>query len=349
MKKTYTETLLPPSDLPDGDFSGLKSGRRMGQLKTDHWHILKGLLRNPLSVIGLVLVLIFALLALSAPLIAPPIGADPYTIPRDGYQYEPQPMGSAWMNNAPEIPFWYKAFTGQDQWTHLLGTTEGQYDIFYGIIWGTRTAFKSAFIVVLATFLIGVLIGSLAGYYGGVLDNILMRIVDIFMTLPFIFAALIMAAVLTPLMGRSPFPSILALITFGWMGYARIIRGDVLAIKQRDFVMAARAIGVKDGQILIRYILPNAIFPTLAYATLNVGEVVLSFAALSFLGIGTQVGTADWGQLLSFGRNWIMSLAQYWYIVVWPALALVLFVLAWNLIGDALRDLFDPHTKDQYD
>jgi peptide/nickel transport system permease protein len=109
--------------------------------------------------------------------------------------------------------------------------------------------------------------------------------------------------------------------------------------------MAARVIGAKDGRILFRHILPNAIFPTLVLASLAIGDVVLSFAALSFLGIGTQLGYADWGQVLSFARNWIGSLDKYWYIVVWPGLILVLFVMGWNLVGDALRDVLDPRMR----
>jgi peptide/nickel transport system permease protein len=254
-------------------------------------------------------------------------------------------MMAVWESDPPPLPFWWKPIMKTDQWVHILGTSQGQYDIFYGVIWGTRTAFRTGLIVVIATFLIGVIIGSVSAYAGGVVDNILMRVVDVFMTLPFILAALIMAAVLTPRIGKSLIPAIIALITFGWMGYARIIRGDILAIKERDYVMAARVIGVKDGRILFRHILPNAIFPTLVLASLAIGEVVLSFAALSFLGIGTQIGYADWGQVLSFARNWIGNLSTYWYIVVWPGLTLVLFVMGWNLVGDALRDVLDPRMR----
>ncbi len=254
-------------------------------------------------------------------------------------------MGSEWERNVPPIPFWYRAVTGKEEWVHLLGTSQGQYDVFYGIIWGTRTAFKTGLIVVVATFLIGVVIGSVSAYYGGTVDNVIMRIVDVFLTLPFILAALIMAAVLTPKIGKSLIPTMVALITFGWMGYARIIRGDILSLKERDYVMAARVIGVKDGRILFRHIIPNAIFPTLVLASLAIGDVVLSFAALSFLGIGTEIGYADWGQVLSFARNWITSLQNYWYIVIWPGLTLVLFVMGWNLVGDALRDVLDPRMR----
>lgn len=315
-------------------------------LGPENYRIVLGLMKTPASILGFVLIALFILVAVGAPVIAPPLeGKDPYKIPRDGFSSEPRSMGSAWERNVPPIPFWYKAVMGKDEWVHILGTSQGQYDVFYGIIWGTRTAFRTGFIVVVATFLIGVVIGSISAYYGGIIDNIIMRIVDVFMTLPFILAALIMAAVLTPRIGKSLIPTMIALITFGWMGYARIIRGDILSLKERDYVMAARVIGVKDNRILFRHIIPNAIFPTLVLASLAIGDVVLSFAALSFLGIGTEVGYADWGQVLSFARNWITSLQDYWYIVVWPGLTLVMFVMGWNLVGDALRDVLDPRMR----
>ena len=232
-----------------------------------------------------------------------------------------------------------------DRWVHLMGTASGQWDIFYGVIWGTRTAFRVGLLVTVVSLLIGMILGSLAGYYGGTVDEVIMRVVDIFMTLPFLMAALITSAVLTPRIGRSLAPAMLAIIAFGWMTYARLIRGDILAIKQRDYVQAAKVIGATDAGILRRHILPNAIFPTLVYASMDLGNVVLSFAALSFLGVGTEIGYADWGQLLSFARDWITNLATYWYIVVFPGVALVLFVLGWNLVGDALRDVLDPRLR----
>ena len=323
--------------------------RKIGWLERflgpENYRIVRGLLKTPASILGFSLIGLFIIIALAAPWIIPPVGSDPYQIPRDGFSSEPKPMMSTWTRNAPALPFWWKPIMRTDKWVHLLGTSQGQYDVFYGVIWGTRTAFKTGFIVVVATFLIGVIIGSISAYYGGAVDNVIMRIVDVFLTLPFLLAALIMAAVLTPKIGKSLIPAIIALITFGWMGYARIIRGDILSIKERDYVMAARVIGAKDGRILFRHILPNAIFPTMVLASLAIGDVVLSFAALSFLGIGTQIGYADWGQVLSFARNWISSLNTYWYIVVWPGLTLVLFVMGWNLVGDALRDVLDPRLR----
>jgi peptide/nickel transport system permease protein len=321
-------------------------GRLERLLGPDNYRVLMGLFKTPAAILGFSLIVFFVIVALAAPAIAPPLRAsDPYKMPRDGFAAEPRPMGSEWRRNVPPLPFWWDAIMGTDEWVHVFGTSQGQYDVFYGVIWGTRTAFKTGMIVVISTLLIGIVVGSVSAYYGGAVDNIIMRIVDVFLTLPFILAALILAAVLTPKIGRSLVPSILALITFGWMGYARIIRGDILSTKERDYVMAARVIGVKDSRILFRHILPNAIFPTLVLASLAIGDVVLAFAALSFLGIGTEIGYADWGQVLSFARNWIISLDQYWYIVVFPGVTLVLFVMGWNLLGDALRDVLDPRMR----
>ena len=315
-------------------------------LGPENYRIVKGLLKTPASIVGFLLIFFFILIAIAAPVITPPVNPnDPYKIPHDGYKSEPQPMGAAWKTNAPPLPFWWKPIMGTDKWTHVFGTSQGQYDVFYGIIWGTRTAFRKGLTVTIVTFLIGIIIGSISAYYGGWVDNVLMRIVDIFLTLPLFLAALILATIITPRIGRSLYPAIIALIAFGWMTYARIIRGDILSIKERDYVMAARVIGVKDSRILFRHIIPNAIFPTLVYASLDVGNVVLNFAALSFLGIGTEIGFADWGQVLSFARNWITSLDVYWYIIAWPGLTLVLYVMGFNLVGDALRDVLDPRMR----
>lgn len=323
-----------------------KIGRVERVLGPENYRIITGLLKTPASILGFILIGLFIIIAVAAPWIAPPVNPnDPYKIPRDGFSPDPRPMGAEWTRNQPPLPFWWKPIMGTDQWTHILGVSTGQYDIFYGIIWGTRTAFNTGLIVTFSTLLIGILIGSISAYYGGLIDNILMRIVDVMMTLPFLLAALIMAAVLTPRIGKSVLPAVIALITFGWMGYARVIRGDILSVKERDYILAARVIGVKDSRILFRHIIPNAIFPTIVLASLAIGDVVLSFAALSFLGIGTEIGYADWGQVLSFARNWITSLGTYWYIVVWPGLTLVLFVMGWNLVGDALRDVLDPRMR----
>jgi peptide/nickel transport system permease protein len=333
----------------EGELSEL-SYRKIGRLERllgpEFYRILKGVFTTPISLIGFVLIAFFVFIAIAAPLIAPPEpNFDPYMIPRDGIIQNPLAPGTVWQYNPPPLPFWWHAVTGLDHWVHLFGTASGAWDIFYGVIWGTRTAIKVGVIVEGITLLIGILIGSLSAYYSGWFDNILMRITDIFMTFPFFMAALTLSAILTPIIGKGTLPAIIALVAFGWMSYARLIRGDILSVRERDYILAARVVGSKDGRILLRHIIPNAIYPTLVLASMDIGTVVISFAALSFLGIGTETGYADWGQLISFAHNWIPSLGIYWYMVVYPGMALVLFVLGWNLVGDALRDIMDPRMR----
>ena len=284
----------------------------------------KKLLTNPLSLIGLVLVLFFVFVAVAAPWLAPPPRPeDPYKIPRAGFSPVPKPP-------SPEHPF---------------GTAAGQYDIYYGVVWGTRTAFKVGLIITSVTLFIGLIVGTTAAYFGRWIDELLMRIADLFLAFPFLVAAVTLAAVLQAKIGRGLITAMIALIVFGWMSYARLIRGDVLVLKERDYVTAARAAGAGHLRILFRHILPNAIYPTLVVASMDIGSYVLSFSALSFLGLGAEVGYADWGQMISFARDWIPVLANYWWIVVYPGTAILLFVLGWNLIGDAFRDILDPRMR----
>ena len=312
------------------------------------------LLSNKLSVTGFIMLGIFALIFLLAPVIAPPLlnSRDPMVIPRDGFGTVPQPPGSAWTRNAPPLPFWYQAVTGQDKWVHLFGVASGGWDIFYGVIWGVRTAFAAGVIITFTTLVIGVLVGAVSAFYGGIVDLVLQRITEVFMTFPFLMAALTAATILTPLLGGKAgvggtglLTAGIAIIIFGWMGYARLIRGDILSVRERDYVMAARAVGSRDFRIMLRHIVPNAIFPTLVVASLDIGTYVITFAALSFLGLGAEAGYADWGQLISSARNWITTLHQYWYVVFYPGMAIILFVLGWNLVGDAVRDVLDPRMR----
>ena len=338
---------LQPRDLGGGE---LREQTRLEKAIGPEWaRLIRGIVTNPLSVIGIVLVVFFALMAIFAPVLAPtpPGTRNPMQIPRDGFRAEPQPPMSAWNRNPPEtIPWWYQnIWPRKDSWVHLFGTTSGQYDIWYGTIWGARTAFFASFVVTIAATIIGVLIGALAGFYGGWVDETLMRVVEIFIAFPFITGALILASLLTPVFGRSVWPATIALIIFGWTGYARQLRGDILATKERDYVLAARASGAKDSHLMMKHVIPNAMFPTMVRISLDLGAVVLSFAALSFLGIGLPEGYADWGQVVSFARAWILTLNQHWYIIVFPGIALLLYGLGWNLIGDALRDILDPKLR----
>ncbi|ERI11995.1 ABC transporter permease [Brucella sp. RRSP16] len=284
--------------------------------------LLRYLLRNPVSLIGVLILLAFVLVAIFAPVLAPPqeFQMSVYDTPRAGFLATPQPPSAE----------------------AIFGTTEGQYDIYYAVIWGTRTAFKIGLGVVAISVLIGTLIGSVAAYYGGTVDEILMRIVDVFMAVPFLIAAM----VLTALLGKGIGPITIALTTFGWMGYARVIRSEILRIREMDYVHAARSYGAGDLRLIALHILPNAFFPVLVLATMATGSMVLSASALSFLGVGTEEGYADWGQFIAYSRNWIVGQPgnpfQYWYTLVFPGAAIFLFVLSWNLVGDALRDVLDP-------
>lgn len=280
--------------------------------------------KSPLSIVGLCIILIFVCIALLAPLIAPPkYPYEPYRIPRFGYSATPRP---------PSVE-------------HPFGTTEGQYDIFYGVIWGTRTAFRIGFMVVGSILIIGILLGSIAGYYGGIVDEVIMRIVDTFMSLP----TLILAMALVTALGRSLDNVMVALIIVGWPAYARLIRGDILSVREETYVEAARATGASDFEIIFRHVLPNAIYPLLIMASLDIGAMVLTAAALSFLGLGAPMGYADWGQMISFARNWIVGPPgkplAYWYTVTIPGLFILFFVLGWNLLGDAFRDILDPKMR----
>jgi len=284
--------------------------------------LLYQLRKNPLSIAGIAIILVFIIIAIFAPIIAPPPEGhtDPYMIPRDGYSPIPKPPNAE----------------------HLFGTTEGQYDIFYGVIWGTRSAFRVGLIVIGVVLATGIVLGSIAGYFGGIADEIIMRVTDIFMAFP----ALILAMAITVALGPSLNSVIIALITVSWPSYARLIRGDILAVREENYVEAARGVGSSHLRIITRHILPNSIYPTLVMASLDIGAVVLSAAALSFLGLGAPEGYVDWGQMISFSRNWIVgppgNPLAYWYTVTIPGLFILLFVLGWNLMGDAFRDILDP-------
>lgn len=286
------------------------------------WRRLK---TNPLSLLGAGLILLFTGIAALAPMLAKPEpnSRDVYLIPQKSFSVDPQPPRAG----------------------HPFGTTEQSYDIYYGIIWGTRTTFKIGLIVIGISLIIGILLGSLAGYYGGWADEIIMRFVDIVLAFPSFILAVVIVAVLGP--GLSKVMTALAAVS--WPSYARLLRGEILIVKQQNYVEAARALGAGTLRILARHILPNAIYPLIIVATMSMGTVVVTAAAFSFVGLGAPIGYADWGQLISLSRNWIIGSPghafEYWYAFFFPALAIFLFVLGWNLLGDAFRDILDPRMK----
>lgn len=317
-------------------WAGQRLTDRLMQLAHGSWSLLSKLLRNPTSILGLSLLSLFALVALLAPVLAPPEpGRNPYQMPqREMVRPFASPAGADLYEPTPSPP----------SARHLLGTSQDQYDIFYGLVWGTRTAFRLGIIIVFSTLLIGIFVGAISGYLGGWIDEALQRVVEIFLTFPFLVAVLVLTAIL----GKGIDKIIIAFIFFGWAFYARLIRGEVLHVKENDYVEASRALGSPGWHVIVRHVLPNAIYPVLVLASLDIGTYVLSAAALSFLGLGTP-GYADWGGMINASRNWIIQSSghplAYWYTFVYPGLTITLFVLGWNLLGDAVRDISDPRLR----
>jgi peptide/nickel transport system permease protein len=278
--------------------------------------ILQSVLANPTTVIGMVIVVSLLLMALLAPILTEPNMPDPYQMPRD------------WKaaRSAPLTP------------GHVLGTTNRGGDVFYGVVWGARTSLKLSLIVVCLTVVVGVTIGSIAGIVGGKVDEILMRIVDVFLSIPELIFALAIAAILGPSFTNI----ILALVVVFWVKYARIMRAQVIRIKQRDYVDAARVMGDSKMQIYLKDILPNSFSPVMVQATLDMGNIVLVGATLSFIGL-SEAGIAEWGVLVSEGQAGIS--AGRWWASTFPGLMVFLWALAFNLVGDGLRDVLDPRTE----
>jgi peptide/nickel transport system permease protein len=313
--------------------------------------------RNPLAVAGALIIVFFAFVALTAPALTadrlgrsclrdlgvgkseavrllrsplhgvfwratllPPDSC--YRIPRKGYSPVPKPPSAK----------------------YPLGLSGNGYDIYYGLVWGTRTAFYVGVLVVGVALLIGIVIGGAAGYLGGRLDDVLMRVTDVV----FAFPGLVLVMVLVTIFARSLTTIILAIAVVGWPTYARMLRGNILQTKAQDYVDAARAVGAGPLRIFLRHVLPNSIGSLIILASLDIGSVVLAVSTLSFLGLGPVVGFADWGQMVSFARGWIVGPVEeplkYWYTWVWPGLTIALFVLGWNLLGDAVRDALDPRS-----
>jgi peptide/nickel transport system permease protein len=221
---------------------------------------------------------------------------------------------------------------------HPLGTDYLGRDVFSRILFGGRTSLSIGFLVVIVASVIGVPLGAIAGYYGGWIDDVLMRITDVFLAFPPLLLAIAIAAAL----GASFVNSMIAIAVTWWPWYARLVRAQTLSLRERYFVEAARSIGVSNLSIVRRHVFPNVMTPVLVQATMDIGSAILTGAAISFIGLGVQPPTADWGKMISTGR--IYFLERPWFAGAAGA-AIFLVTLAFNLLGDAVRDVADPRTR----
>jgi len=273
-------------------------------------HVISVILRDPLSLISTIVIILFIFIAIFAYQIAP---------------YPAEGAGKTNTKNAmlPPSP------------EHIFGTDRLGRDMLSRVIMGTRPALIVPIGVVAFAVLIGVPLGAIAGYKGGWIDETIMRITDLFLAFP----SLLLAMAIAYALGRGIQNAAIALIVSWWPWYTRLARGVTISIRERYFIEAAKSIGVSDSTIIIRHILPNNISPILVQATIDLGTVILAMGGLAFLGLGTQPPAADWGLMVSEGRSYILN---QWWISTFPGLAIFIVVLAFNLVGDTLRDIFDP-------
>ncbi len=296
----------------------LKEGEKEYR-KRERSFMLYRIRKSPLSIVGIAIVMVFIIIAIAAPLIAPPNQPDPFRMPKT-FSRLPLPPSK-------EHPF---GTTGP--------VTYG--DVFYGVIWGTRYSLMLAFTITAICFSIGLMVGVIAGYYGGIVDDILMRIVDLFYSLPWL---VVMLVILIALGKRGFWTMVIAYSILAWPGYSRIVRGEVLRVKNELYVEAAKAMGLTDLQIIFKHVLPNSIYTVVIMASMRLGTIVLSTSSLGFLGLGFAPGTAEWGIIISEGRNWLLQ--GSWWIAVFPGIFIFFFVLGWQLLGDAFRDMLDPKSR----
>jgi len=266
--------------------------------------------RNRLAFVGAVVLLFLCAVALLTPALAP---------------YQPQRQDLDRVSAAPSAD-------------HLLGTDKYGRDVFSRTLYGARISLLIGFVSVAISVTIGALVGAVAGYRRGWTDRILMRIVDVLLAFPRLILLLVLIAVFEP----SITLLVIVLGLTGWMGTARVVRSEVLSLREREFVLAARALGFRVPRILVRHILPNVMAPIIVAATLNIGNTIILEASLSFLGLGVQPPTASWGSIISDGR---VALIQAWWVATFPGLAILGTVLCFNLVGDGLRDALDPRLR----
>ena len=273
-------------------------------------HVLHVIVRDPLALASTIVIVVFILMAIFA------------------YQVAPYPLEGAGRTNVSNSLIAPSA-------GHPLGADRLGRDVLSRLIMGARPALVVPIGVVLFAVLIGAPLGAIAGYKGGWVDEVIMRITDLFLAFP----SLLLAMAIATALGRGLQNAAIALVVSWWPWYTRLVRGVTISLRERYFIEAAQATGVRDSVIILRHILPNTISPILVQATVDLGTVILAMGGLAFLGLGTQPPAADWGLMVSEGRDFIL---KQWWISTFPGIAIFIVVLAFNLLGDTLRDIFDP-------
>lgn len=305
---------VTPTTQADGSAAWRRTWERSRASLADFWRRFR---KNRLAVIGGVVLLMIIVMGLSAPWIAP---HDP-TVPSFRNRFAPP----AWMEGG--------------SWEHPLGTDQLGRDLLSRIIWGARASLKVGAVVIAFATVVGIFMGLVSGYYGGWVDVVIQRLSDILLAFPYLVLAIALMAVMGPGFGNL----ILALVYKEWVTPARIVRGEILAAKNAEYVEAARAVGAGDAHIMWREILPNTMSSVIVVSTLRVAWVILMEASLSFLGLGVQPPDPAWGSMIAQGREYIFS---SWWLATFPGIAILLTVLGINLLGEGLRDALDPRLRE---
>ena len=270
----------------------------------------KKIFKNKLTVIGFIIVLAFIFVALLAPYLAP-------------YNVYTQDL-----NNRLIPP----------EKGHIMGFDDLGRDILSRVIYGSRISLRVGIFTVTISTIFGIFVGSIAGYFGGRVDETIMRVIDILLAFPGILLAIAIISILGPGLNNV----IIALCLVGWVTYARLVRGQILSIKENEYVLAVKALGASTPRILVFHIIPNIISPVMIQATLGIAGAIVGEASLSFLGLGTQAPTPSWGSMLNDGRRFILNAP---HMTTFPGIAIMLVVMGFNFLGDGLRDILDPKMK----
>ena len=266
--------------------------------------------RNKLAIVGTVIIVLFLLIAALAPLLAP---------------YSPSVQN---LPNKLQAP----------SWEHPFGTDDFGRDILSRVLYGSRIALQIVFIVTLISGILGVIIGITAGYYGGVIDEVLMRLTDMFLAFPRLILAMAIAAMLGP----SIVNAIIAISLVQWTQYARLARAEALRVKGQPYIESIRSMGASNLRIIFLHILPMSISPVLVQLTLRMGTVIITASTLGFLGLGAQPPSPEWGIMVADGRSFLID---QWWISIFPGIAIALIVFGFNLLGDGIRDMLDPRLR----